>query len=116
MKLESLNIKDYTNWVYFFFGFFVLFSLLFSYIKAEILTTTTASEFDIPEICNNFENLKFYKITDFQSVRGVAEIQCIYKESSNNQEVKMNRSNNKWKVVFREKLNRERKIYWPIYL
>lgn len=92
---------------------------IWSYIQAEISTAIFSSEIsNITSLCNSSNknnNLKYYKIVNYNKSVQTATIYCIYEDSSLNVKLDLNKSDD-WRIVFATKLNKEKSYYWPIYI
>jgi len=97
--------------------FFLL--LIWSYIQTEIVTWAYAGQVsNIEKLCldsSEKSNLKFYKILWYDKGLESATVYCIYDQSEKNTRLEINK-NEEWRINYSTKLNKERNLYWPIYV
>lgn len=114
--LKSTSLWPYLNTVA-----VILFLLLFiwSYVQTEITTWAYANQIsNLEQLCLDSaekSNLKFYKILWYNKGLESATVYCIYDQPEKNTRLEINK-NLEWRINYSTKLNKERNLYWPIYV
>lgn len=96
----------------------VILFLVFPYIQTTLLTSLyTSDESQFAKICRELDKSfsKLY-ILDYEPQFKKAKIDCLYSTSSANRRIKLYKRNTGWKVESSMLLNKERSMYWPIFL
>jgi len=108
----------YINLILILTFFLVTFNLGFSYVETEINTNLSLNEFNnLEELCPKKDlDFKYAKVVTFEKARRFSRIYCIYEDPSKNVQLDMNHTGGKWQPYFRQNLNQDRNIYWPIYI
>ena len=90
-----------------------------TYIQAEILTYT--SGIDGQEICKP-DNLKYFKVLNFDGIVGKAELICVRENLSQSTFLKINiiktdygRKQN-WEVNYTQNIYQDGSFFWPFYI
>jgi hypothetical protein len=101
-----------------FFGLIILLIwVVFSYFLVENRTRLHSGKIeDLDQICTQ-ENTKarFIKVLEYKRLKKFAKVYCGYNDSSLNRVLVLNYTI-KWEVIFDNKINKDGKISWPIYI
>ncbi|GAB4143999.1 MAG: hypothetical protein OHK0017_02060 [Patescibacteria group bacterium] len=91
---------------------------LWAYVQTEVLTSTV--EFDPIPFCG--EDLKYYKLLNYDERAGRAEILCIKNQPSDSKIHQLSLSKigtgfrTQWTIVYSRPAYPEKSFTWPIYL
>jgi hypothetical protein len=114
--LKSNSLWPYLNTLAIIF-FLCLF--LWSYLQTEISTWAYANQINnIEQLCldsSEKSTLKFYKILWYNKSLESAAVYCIYDQQEKNSRLEISK-NQEWRITYSTKLNKERSLYWPIYI
>ena len=105
------------------FGLLMLILLGFftgwSYFQTEVLTIST--NIDGGKICQT-QDLKYFKITNYDGAIGQAQILCIRFDENQSTFHKLNliktnyNQNQNWEIIFTQKIYIDGGLFWPLYL
>ncbi len=94
-------------------------SLIFAYIRAETATNLYLKEIkNISELCETAENpdFKYAKVINYEKALTKAKVYCIYEDSSKNLELNLILEEDKGRIYLIKKINKDRNLYWPVYI
>lgn len=115
--MEIPRFQNINNLVRWFLLFFVVFSLFYSYLNVEILTSFRLAELEGDSFCEQSQDdFKFTKVIKHEKYKNTAKIMCVYQDYNKNQYLELNLKSEKWTVISREYINTKYNFYWPIYL
>lgn len=118
-KYKDLSRPRWTLVWYFIFTLTFLVFCLLPYLQAEFLTLIYAEKIPIKEFCQKarpFISLTQAKIISLEKQRKRMQIYCLYQNPEENLRLTLVKESKLWRVILIERLNRERNLYWPIYL
>ena len=119
LKSGQYVVTDDHIWptIWMILGSLMILWLSFPYINSTILTRRYLSqEEEFTQICSDRGNLEYVQILDYEPQFKQAEVDCIFKDPSENLRLQLFKRSSGWEVNVSDKLNEERAWYWPIFV